>query len=134
MGPSTGPSPGVSVEIPDGQVGTEAMTGAPANCTTLVSKLTAIGGRANRGRNYWPGQLSASTVNEVGQISSTHRDYLQVQFIDFFGALGSGNSGVTDLCPVVILHDETSPATTPQPVVAVQVQNVIGSQRRRIRS
>ena len=45
MGPSTGPTPGLSVDFPVGEVGENAMSGAPSNCTMLVRKLSRVGSR-----------------------------------------------------------------------------------------
>jgi len=133
MGPNSGSTPGLSVELPVGLNGDESIQGVSANCTVLVKKLTAVGGKANRGRNYWPGFLAETMVDEVGAIDPVTRDSFQGFFGDFFGALGSGNAGSTEPCPVVILHDAESPSSTPQPVVAILVDSIIGTQRRRIR-
>lgn len=133
MGPSVGPDPGLTVEVPVGTAGTSAMTGAPSNCTVLVRKLSVFGGRANRGRNYWPGMISDGNVDEVGRLEGSHVTYLQTRMTEFFGALGSGNGATTAVAPAVILHDETSPSQDPRLVSAVQVDPVIGTQRRRVR-
>lgn len=133
MGPSSGPDQGISLEMPVNVAGLEAMTGAPSNCTVLVRKLTAFGGRANRGRNFWPGMIADGNVDEVGRLDESHQDYLQVRFVDFFAALGSGNGGTGALTPAVILHDEESPSTDPRLVSAVSVERLIGTQRRRVR-
>jgi hypothetical protein len=133
MGPSTGPAPGITIEIPADLAGITSLQGIAANCTLLVRKLTAVGGRANRGRNYWPGLLAESMVGELGEIDPTIRDNFQVIFIDFFADLASGNEAASALIPAVILHDEASPATSPAPVAAIQVDSIVGSQRRRIR-
>lgn len=133
VGPSTGPDPGLAIDYPVNLPGNEAMSGVPCNSALLVKKLTAFGGRANRGRNYWPGLLAEGNVDEVGNVESSHVSYLQGIFLDFFGKLGSGNDVTTSPCPLVILHDETSPTTTPRLVVAVQVQPLIATQRRRVR-
>jgi len=133
MGPSTGPTPGLSVDFPVGEVGENAMSGAPSNCTMLVRKLSIFGGRANRGRNFWPGLVADGQVDELGRIDPAVVSSMQSNFVSFFGALSSGNGGTTALCPGVILHDSESPAAEPAVISAVQVDSVIGTQRRRIR-
>jgi len=133
MGPSTGATPGLAIDFATNLTGSEGMAGTPANCALLVRKYSPIGGRANRGRNYWPGFINEASVNEVGVITSGALGTLQTAFTDFFALMGSGNAGSTALTPVVILHDEASPSTIPALVQAVSVDSVVGSQRRRIR-
>jgi hypothetical protein len=133
LGPSTGPTPGLSVDVAVNVAGGDSMAGASANCALLVRKFTAFGGRANRGRNYWPGFLEGSLVDEIGRLDETKQAALQSAFISFFAALSTGNGGSTSLTPAVILHDETSPSSIPGLVASVSVERVIGSQRRRVR-
>jgi len=133
VGPSTGPTPGLQVEIPVNMFGANAGSLAPPNCTLLVRKLSLFGGKANRGRNYWPGFVFDNQVDELGRLDPAIVTAMQGSMVDFFAALGSGNGAATALCPAVILHDESSPATSPVLVSAVQVDPMIGSQRRRIR-
>ena len=132
-GPSTGPTPGLQVEFPVNEDGGNPGSLCPPNCAMLVRKLSNFGGKANRGRNYWPGFTFDGQVDELGQIDPTVITSMQGQFTSFFGALGSGNGATTALCPAVILHDESSPATAPVLVSAVQVDGMIASQRKRIR-
>ena len=133
MGPNSGATPGITLEVPVNEFGSTNLVGIAANCTLLVRKLTNFGGRANRGRNYWPGFLAESMVGEIGDVDPTIVSNFQTIFVDFFGDMASGNGATTALTPNVILHDEASPATTPSTVTAVQVDSIIGSQRRRIR-
>lgn len=133
MGPSGGPDPGPTVELPVGVAGGAGMNGAIYNSAMLVRKLSAFGGRSNRGRNYWPGFLSETQVDEVGRIDEAVVDGMQTAFTSWAGALGSGNSGGGALTPLVILHDESAPTTIPRLVVAISVERLIGTQRRRIR-
>lgn len=133
VGPSSGAAPGLTVNYPVGAVGTNPMSGAPANCTVLVKKLTNLGGRANRGRNYWPGMVADGQVDEVGTLDPAVVIGLQSAFVDFFGDVASGNGATTSPCPMVILHDEASPTTEPTTISAVQVMSIIATQRRRIR-
>jgi len=134
IGPSTGPFPGLSVEFPSGAAGTDSGSYCPPNVGLLVRKFSVFGGRANRGRNYWPAMLETTDVDELGVIASLTVTALQTAFTDFFGLLASGNGGGTALCPAVILHDEDSPADEPVLVSAVSVDGLVATQRRRLRS
>lgn len=134
IGPSTGPFPGLSVEFTSNAAGTDSGSYCPPNVGLLVRKFSVFGGRANRGRNFWPSMLETTDVDELGVISSLTVTSLQTAFTDFFGLLASGNGGNTALCPAVILHDEDSPADDPVLVSAVSVDSLVATQRRRLRN
>lgn len=99
----------------------------PPNCAVLVSKTTNFRGRATRGRNYWPGFIAEGSVDGVGQIDSDDLAGLQDAFANWGAEL------VLEGYPVVILHDETSPITTPTLVTNFVVSPTIATQRRRLR-
>ena len=134
IGPSTGPFPGLSVEFASLASGTDSGTYLPPNVGLLVRKFSVFGGRANRGRNFWPSMLENTDIDELGVIGPVALGTLQTAFVAFFGLLASGNGGGTALCPAVILHDEDSPADDPVLVSAVSVDGQIATQRRRLRN
>ena len=133
IGPSTGSEPGLSVTFDSGAAGTDGGTSLPSNTALLVRKYSVFGGRANRGRNYWPFMVESAEADELGVITSLTVTSLQTAFTDFFGLLGSGNGATTALCPAVILHDENSPVSDPRTVTAVSVDSLLATQRRRMR-
>jgi len=100
----------------------------PQNCAVLVQKRSALGGRANRGRMYVPGTLGESVVSDSGSITSSNLSGQQTAFNNFLTALQVGfGSFVTDM---VILH---SSALEPTIVTSLNVQQLISTQRRRLR-
>jgi len=133
FGPVTGPSPGPNIEIPEGGTGALSITVPPPQVTLLVKKITALGGRANRGRFYWPGMLTTTALNENGSIETGALANYQSYFDDFFDQMETGDGGADDPCPLVILHDETSPTTTPTLLTGLVVDGRCATQRRRLR-
>lgn len=133
QGPNSGPLPGDSAEIAVGVNGTLAFESSPVNCCLLVKKTTLFGGRANRGRSYWPGLISDTDVSEVGIIGGATVTAIQTDISAFLAAVITGNGTTTLPIDPVILHDETSPTTAPTPIQSLVVQNLIATQRRRIR-
>lgn len=92
----------------------------------LVRKVTALGGRAGRGRLYWPG-LPEAAVGETGIIVSASVVAMQTAMDTFLSELqGAG-------LPPVVLHAEGSPLSTPTPITDFVVQSLCATQRRRVR-
>lgn len=118
---STGPSAARTVTSP----GTQP-TPPPPNTCTLITKNTAFGGRAGRGRMYLPtcgeGDISADGLLGSSFVTGRQTD------IDNFGA----GLALALLTPVV-LHGAGSPITTPSPITSFTVQNKVATQRRRLR-
>jgi hypothetical protein len=101
----------------------------------LVRKLTARGGRRGRGRFYWPNMLEDAEVDEVGRLTSTAVANKQ-GIMDAFLTTIAGVSGWDEM---YLLHspsgeDVENPSTpgSPNQVLALQVDPVVGSQRRRL--
>lgn len=123
FGPNaTGPSAELGVSIP----GTVSQDGSPPMVSALISKTTAFGGRAGRGRMFMPG-VPEQSVNEAGALGDTYVGNLQGAATAF-----AANMVLADL-PPVLLHAEGSPISTPTPVTNFVVQTQSATQRRRNR-
>jgi hypothetical protein len=99
----------------------------PVNTAILVKKRTALGGRKHRGRMYIPmARVTENTVSKLGVIDSTEHTSLQTAFNNWLA-----DNQAVDGAEMVILHsDET---LVPTPINALQVDNTVASQRRRLR-
>lgn len=95
----------------------------PQNTALLLKKVTNLGGRKGAGRMYWPGIL-ASDVTDSGSIGSTAKSAWQISFNAFIDELDG------DACTMVLLHGDD---TTPSPVIALNPQDKVATQRRRLR-
>lgn len=119
----TGPVTGEAADLVDG-----AMTGGalPPNAAVLIRKNTAAGGRRNRGRLFVPPIYPPETnVSPSGIIADTQLDNIQLWWTNFFTAVS-----VAGLEPV-ILH--SSAPFTPTPITGWVAQDLIATQRRRMR-
>lgn len=92
----------------------------------LVRKVTAGGGRANRGRMFVPGVVEANW-DAGGELDAGDLAAYQGAFDALRGELIG--LGVTP----VVLHDEASPVTDPTPITSFEVQPRAATQRRRLR-
>lgn len=108
--------------------GTDAGTAVPPNAAVLITKVTAAGGRAGRGRLYLPA-VDKAEVDDAGNLTgpmvaavNTNAD----AFLDGLTALGT---------PMEVFHGATSPlfSSGPTNVTALVCQNRIATQRRRLR-
>lgn len=90
----------------------------------LVKKRTALGGRINNGRIYLPGMVEGYS-DGAGRLTSAAQTALQDAMTAFFD--GSNDDGN----PLVVLH--TNVALTPNLITALDVQQLVGTQKRRIR-
>lgn len=111
----------------------------PQNCALLVDKLTALGGRRNRGRMYVPSVLAEGDVSDTGNITNSALTLLQTSFNNFFEFMQNG-SDLTQFQPALaetpmqVLHRPgISVVGTPTPVSSLRVQPVITTQRKRLR-
>lgn len=106
--------------------GTGAADSCPVNCTVLVSKVTPLGGRKNRGRfNIPSGKVEEAGISAAGFILPATVTALQNQCNEFYAAL------VTLGVPPVLLHSD--PADAPTDIDAFLVSSQISTQRRRMR-
>lgn len=117
---------------PGGSTGVGSSAKLPQNCALLIRKTSARGGRSGKGRMFMPNVLPESAVDNVGVIENATVAAFQDVADQFFNDLaGEGGAGPT---PMVLLHNEgISGSTVPTPVTAFQVDNVIATQRRRLR-
>lgn len=126
----------VSIQLEDGPlvgssftpvVGTGSGEGLPINCSILVTKRTASGGRRNRGRCYEPPLIpSENNVDQAGNLTSGALSLVQGTWDVFFTGLGDA-----DLIPV--LFHQSAPFT-PTPVTGFSVSSLLATQRRRMRN
>ena len=117
-------------EYGENLVGTRTVAAQPPNnCAVLVRKLSAVGGRRNKGRFYFPPMsLGETAVNENGVIAGATLTGLQANFTEFYGLLTSPPEAQ---CNPVILHSEAP--TEPTPITAFVVQAQIATPRTRMR-
>lgn len=106
--------------------GDQAGAPLPNNCAVLIKKLTASGGRRNRGRMFVPG-IPEGDVDSVGTISGTPLSAWQSIADDLWSTFVA-HSAVDN---VVLFHD--SAPHTPTVVTDLQVATRIATQRRRMR-
>lgn len=110
--------------VVDAGVGTSSSATLPQNCAWFLRKGTGLGGRANAGRMFIPGVPEAAT-NNAGVIDSAALAAAQTD----------ANTFLTDLAgidqPMVLLH--SSSLNTPDPVISMVVDDVLATQRRRLR-
>jgi len=117
---------GPFVEILAGVGGVLTGDSMPANTASLVRKVTAAGGRPNRGRMFIPG-VSEGSVSGNNRWIGAQQVARQGNLDDFFDALVSA-----DAFPVVF-HDESSPVSTPTTITSLQLDSLLATQRRRMR-
>lgn len=119
---ATGPSGSVSVA----NTGTNGGDTTGPQVAMLVQKNTGAGGRAGRGRLYFPG-ISDTSLAINGDLVSGFRVVAQGLFDDFLADLNSGG------LPPVLLHGVGSPISTPTPINSFTVAQTTATQRRRLR-
>lgn len=113
-------------EFMDSDAGTASGEAIPTNCAILVKKNTALGGRKNRGRFYWPPyHLSSSNVTSAGVIEDVELSAFQDIWDTFYDELVS-----RDWAPTLFHSD----ATTPTGITGFSVESRLATQRRRMRS
>lgn len=116
---ATGPSAVAGVTT----VGGAASTTVAPNVAVLVKKVTALGGRKNRGRFYWPGAID-SQIGESGLLDST-------AIANWDGAM---DALMTDLIAgnttPMVLHGD---ATAPTAITELILDGTVATQRRRLR-
>lgn len=111
---------------PAAVVGTRAQAPLPSNCAMLIRKRSAMGGRANQGRMYFPpAYLFEGNVDLNGNIDGADVTAMQVMFNDFMTELNTGGLYMQ------IFH--TPSLSTPTEVTQLELQSKIATQRRRMR-
>lgn len=103
----------------------------PQNCALLVRKNTDFGGRRNSGRCFLPGVLAENQVSSVGIIDAPDVGDLDATAALWLAALADVGGEPT---PMVILHSTgITTMPDPTPVTSLTCDNVISTQRRRLR-
>lgn len=127
LGPQPGDGP--TGEFRNPVPGTSAQLRPPSNLAVLVRKVTALGGRRNRGRMFLPaGFVAEGNVDERGFLAAPLVAAIQADMDEFYEAL---TQGALDYVIPVILHAE-APAT-PTQITSFSVQTLSATQRRRMR-
>jgi hypothetical protein len=112
-------------ELAVNSLGTAVGETPPPNVTLLVRKGTALGGRKNRGRIFAPAALiSESQIDKTGVVDPTYQGIVQDYWDNFLEAMGASD------VPMVLLH---STPGLPTPVSSVTLENMVATQRRRLR-
>lgn len=104
--------------------GTRSVSSPSPNVAVLVRKLTALGGRMNRGRFFIPWYADESALDEGGRLSTLERQATQDALTVFLAAL------TTTELPMVVLH--ATSLSTPPIVTALSVDGLVATQRRRL--
>lgn len=105
--------------------GTIAAAALPNNCTHLVQKRTANGGRSQRGRMYPPAfHVGESSISQNGGFIETYPT-IQALYTDWLARLYVGG-----LDPV-LFHSAID--QTPTPITTLVLDTRIATQRRRLR-
>lgn len=107
--------------------GTAASSPTPLFTSWVVTKKTAFAGRHFRGRYYFPGfQLTDANVDVGGAIDPAAVAIETSNQANFLGACTGAS------LPLVLLHDESSPAAgQANEVTQLIARPVVGVQRRR---
>lgn len=118
----------------DGE-GTSTADKLPQNCSALIRKVTTRPGRAGKGRVFLPNVLAEGSVDNVGVITPTALQNLQAQADTWFATVVDVDNATGPWDPsMVLLHNAGIPGgTDPSPVVTLQADGVIATQRRRLR-
>jgi len=117
---------GPSSEHAYGGQGDLAVDGVQPQVSILTHKHTDFGGRAGRGRAYFPG-APEDEVGGSGALAGGYATSWQTFLDGFITELE------TELCPAVLLHGAGSPITTPSPLTGWTVDARVATQRRRNR-
>lgn len=119
------PGGGTAVaEAPRNVAGTFNAETPPQNCSLLIKKLTAVAGRRNRGRMYLPPFcITESAVTKNGQILAQNVTDIQTNLNQWLGSDFAW----------VLLHGDLPAPLAPTPISAFVLDNVIATQRRRLR-
>lgn len=114
-------------------VGGDAGLPLPQNCAALVRKRTGAAGRRGRGRMYLPG-VRENVVNAIGVMDSTYVTAWQTSIDGWFDLLNGVPAGSVAYPPVILHRSEgIGEEPPPTPVTALVLDDVIATQRRRLR-
>jgi hypothetical protein len=120
LGPNdTGPEATVS----SGAAGGLSSQPLPPQDSVIVRKITALGGRKGRGRVFHPGAVESQT-DGGGLLTTAAIVTLDGDYADLLAHAAADN------LPLYLLHND---ATTPTAIDQLDVLQLMGTQRRRIR-
>jgi hypothetical protein len=108
----------------------------PPNVAVLVNKITGLAGRKERGRWFLPGMVPDVSVNDDGTLGAAYIAALQPRLNTFLTNLQLPATPILAQVRAVLLHNVPLGGTTsPQasPIQSLAVQNLVGTQRRRLR-
>lgn len=105
--------------------GAGSINALPVNTSVLVTKRTAVGGRKNRGRMFLPGFCDEASVGPSGLMSVPELNSISAACIQWYDDLIAAG-----YVPY-ILHDD--PDDEPTQITGLQVQQLLATQRRRLR-
>lgn len=125
LGTSTGDIVGQHLETLAGSISDAC---PPVNCSLLVNKATALGGRRYRGRMFVPPcGVNEGAVDSIGTISGSTLTSNISQWSSFYDDLVADNI-------IPHLFHQGGGAPVPTPITAFTVQALMATQRRRMRS
>lgn len=116
-------------------IGTAAQP-SPPQVAMVVRKTSSLLGRRFKGRLYVPGMLADGTVDDAGVILPAGVTQFQTAFNTFFTLLSTPATAAEAQIALSIVHSPPkSGVATPPPnrVLALSVQSLTATQRRRIR-
>ena len=114
--------------------GNGAASGEPyaSNACVLIKRVTALGGRANRGRMYVPGVREAGVADGANLVGTDLTNWGTVTIDYALGWFEATRDPDHLFTAPVILHDELV-GGLPTPIVEFQLQSLLATQRRRLR-
>lgn len=116
----------IRYEHPVVQAGSATLSPVPINSAILINKVTGAGGRRNRGRLFYPPVYpTEGDVSALGVIQSSDVTALQAKFDSWYTA------AVADDMQPVLFHQ--TGAQLPTVITSFKVQNLLATQRRRMR-
>lgn len=121
-------APGVEIAITSGGLGAETSPALPNNVTQVTTFITALRGRAYRGRNYRVGMTENMTTGNT--VDGTYTSSWNTMYVGLNTAV-TANSAVH---VVVSRQLNNVPRTTgvATPVVSYRTDDTVDSQRRRL--
>jgi hypothetical protein len=108
----------------------------PPSVAVLVNKVTGLAGRKERGRWFLPGMVPDVSVNDDGTLAAAYLATMQTRCTNFLANIQAPATATYASVRAVLLHNAAPGATSsPQasPIQSLQVQSLIGTQRRRLR-
>lgn len=106
----------------------------PQNCALLVQKRSLFSGKRNRGRMYVPLIVREAQVDNVGVIDGTELADYQAAFNAWYNLLTDEDNIPGPLSPVILHTAGAGFSGPPTAIASFRCDNVIATQRKRLRS